>query len=43
MSKIELLIGINYCGTKSQLSGCINDITNTKDILKNIYKSLIHE
>jgi hypothetical protein len=38
MSKIALLIGINYTGTKSQLSGCINDITNTKDILKNVYK-----
>lgn len=38
MSKIALLIGINYRGTKSELSGCINDINNTKDILKKVYK-----
>ena len=38
MSKIALLIGINYQGTESELSGCINDINNTKEILKTIYK-----
>lgn len=37
MSKIALLIGINYRGTESELSGCINDINNTKDILKTVY------
>jgi hypothetical protein len=28
-----LLIGINYFGTKHQLSGCINDAMNMKDYL----------
>ena len=35
MSKLALLIGINYIGTPCQLSGCINDIKETKKILKN--------
>ena len=38
MSKIALLIGINYIGTDSELSGCINDINETKDVLINKYK-----
>jgi len=38
MSKIALLIGINYKGTESELSGCINDIDNTKEVLKTVYK-----
>ena len=38
MSKLALLIGINYIGTPQQLSGCINDITETKKILKEVYK-----
>lgn len=38
MSKIALLIGINYVGSQYELSGCINDIKNTKDVLMNIYK-----
>ena len=37
MSKIALLIGINYIGTDSELSGCINDINETKDVLINKY------
>lgn len=37
MSKIALLIGINYRGSSSELSGCINDINNTKDVLKTVY------
>lgn len=31
--KRALLIGINYIGTKSQLSGCINDVTRIKKLL----------
>jgi len=31
--KFALLIGINYIGTSSQLSGCINDCINTKKFL----------
>ena len=38
MSKLALLIGINYIGTPCQLSGCINDIKETKKILKKVYK-----
>jgi len=38
MSKLALLIGINYIGTPQQLSGCINDIEDTKKILKEVYK-----
>jgi len=30
MSKRALLVGINYRGTSSELSGCINDVTNVK-------------
>ena len=37
MSKIALLIGINYKGTDAELSGCINDIDNTKEVLKSVY------
>lgn len=37
MSKLALLIGINYRGTESELSGCINDINNTKEVLKSVY------
>ena len=35
MTKIALLIGINYTGTDSQLNGCINDIYNVKENLIN--------
>lgn len=31
--KRALLIGINYYGTKNELSGCINDVKNINDIL----------
>ena len=35
MTKIALLIGINYRNTKSELNGCINDIYNVKENLIN--------
>jgi hypothetical protein len=35
-TKRALLIGINYFGTSSQLSGCINDIDNMRNYLENI-------
>ena len=34
MSRKALLIGINYTGTSSQLTGCINDIKNVEVVLK---------
>ena len=37
MSKFALLIGINYNGTSAQLSGCINDANNMKNLLKDYY------
>lgn len=36
-SKNALLIGINYIGTSSQLSGCINDTANVQTLLRNKY------
>lgn len=33
VKKYALLIGINYIGTSSQLSGCINDVNNVKNVL----------
>ena len=36
--KRALLIGINYLGTPSQLSGCINDINNVGSYLFNVRK-----
>jgi hypothetical protein len=36
--KRALLIGINYIGTPSQLSGCINDINNVGSYLFNVRK-----
>jgi len=38
MSTKALLIGINYCGTRSELSGCINDVKNMKKYLLKNYK-----
>jgi hypothetical protein len=35
--KKALLIGINYFGTQSELQGCINDMLNLRDMLKNHY------
>lgn len=35
MSKKALLVGINYIGTSSQLSGCINDVKNMRSFLLN--------
>ena len=37
MSKKALLIGINYRGTKSELSGCINDVHNMQELLISKY------
>ena len=34
MVKKALLIGINYIGTRSQLSGCINDVHNMHAFLQ---------
>lgn len=31
----SLAIGINYIGTEYELNGCINDVTNVTDVLKN--------
>lgn len=36
-AKFALLVGINYKGTPYQLSGCINDVLNVKNILENNY------
>ncbi|ARF08832.1 caspase domain protein [Catovirus CTV1] len=38
--KKALLIGINYKGTTSELSGCINDVNNMRQYLINQYKVL---
>ena len=35
MSKVALLIGINYTGTNAELNGCINDVHNIKSQLVN--------
>lgn len=37
MSKFAFLIGINYNGSSAQLSGCINDAHNMKNLLKDYY------
>ena len=34
-NKLALLIGINYTGTDNQLNGCINDVDNIENVLKN--------
>lgn len=31
--KKALLIGINYCGTSAQLSGCVSDVQRVRDLL----------
>ncbi|KAI8330945.1 caspase domain-containing protein [Choanephora cucurbitarum] len=35
--KRALLIGINYFGTKHELSGCINDVANIKEFIQSLY------
>lgn len=37
MTKIALLMGLNYRGSSAELSGCINDIEATYEVLKNVY------
>ena len=37
MSKLALLIGLNYIGTDAELSGCINDALNLRNMLKSVY------
>lgn len=37
MSKIALLMGLNYEGSDAELRGCINDIENVHNVLKNVY------
>ena len=37
VKKAALLIGINYIGTSSALSGCINDVDNVRILLKRKY------
>ena len=37
MTKLALLMGLNYRGSSAELSGCINDVLNTGNILKKIY------
>jgi hypothetical protein len=39
--KKALLIGINYRGLDGELNGCINDVEQMKNILKEKY-NLIH-
>ena len=38
MSKIALLMGLNYVGSESELGGCINDIENVSEMLTTVYK-----
>lgn len=33
MSKVALLVGINYRGTSSELNGCINDVNSAKEFI----------
>lgn len=40
MAKRALLIGINYIGTANQLRGCINDVTNMRNMLITHYHYL---
>lgn len=37
MTKIALLMGLNYRGSEAELGGCINDVINTGKVLENIY------
>jgi len=37
MSKLALLMGLNYKGSSAELNGCINDVLNTGKMLKNVY------
>jgi metacaspase-1 len=38
MSRKALLIGINYCGTSSELRGCVNDCLNIRHMLINKFQ-----
>lgn len=37
MTKIALLMGLNYRGSEAELSGCINDVVNTGKVLEDVY------
>ena len=37
MTKVALLMGLNYRGSSAELSGCINDVINTGKVLEEIY------
>ncbi|KAL3684367.1 hypothetical protein R1sor_002389 [Riccia sorocarpa] len=37
MVKRAVLVGCNYPGTRNQLSGCVNDVTNMRKVLTDIY------
>jgi len=37
MTKVALLMGLNYRGTGGELNGCIHDVQNTGKVLEDIY------
>jgi hypothetical protein len=37
MTKIALLMGLNYRGSEAELGGCINDVLNTGKVLDEVY------
>jgi hypothetical protein len=37
MTKVALLMGLNYRGSEAALNGCINDVENTGKVLENVY------
>ena len=37
MTKIALLMGLNYRGSSAELSGCIHDVVNTGKVLEEVY------
>jgi hypothetical protein len=37
MTKIALLMGLNYRGSDAELGGCINDVENTGKVLEEVY------
>src|SRR6056300_1435163 len=37
MTKVALLMGLNYRGSEAELGGCINDVLNTGKVLEEVY------